>query len=166
MRREINDGLNVVENWNSANAFIFYGKGGEVATNRLEEQELSVLSLHLLQICLVYVNTLMIQSVLEEQSWSNRMLEEDLRALSPLIYNHVNPYGIFELRAGSGRPDSDRRTSGSVSGLVARQTQGSSIRNNVASLKWPPMTASLSLGPRAKECWWQGTWNGFAGVVG
>jgi TnpA family transposase len=82
LRREINDGLNVVENWNSANAFIFYGKGGEVATNRLEEQELSVLSLHLLQICLVYVNTLMIQSVLEEQSWSNRMLEEDLRALS------------------------------------------------------------------------------------
>jgi TnpA family transposase len=97
LRREINDGLNVVENWNSANAFIFYGKGGEVATNRLEEQELSVLSLHLLQICLVYVNTLMIQSVLGEQTWSDRMLEEDLRALSPLIYNHVNPYGIFEL---------------------------------------------------------------------
>ncbi len=26
LRREINEGLNVVENWNSANGFIFYGK--------------------------------------------------------------------------------------------------------------------------------------------
>ena len=64
IRREINEGLNVVERWNGVNEFIFYGKGGEFASNRLESQELSVLSLHLLQICLVYVNTLMIQSVL------------------------------------------------------------------------------------------------------
>ncbi len=86
-----------MENWNSANAFIFYGKGGEVATNRLEEQELSVLSLHLLQICLLYVNTLMIQQVLHEPVWLSRMKAEDFRALTPLIYAHVNPYGIFEL---------------------------------------------------------------------
>ena len=36
--------------WNGANEFIFYGKGGEIATNRLDEQELAVLALHLLQI--------------------------------------------------------------------------------------------------------------------
>jgi len=87
----------VVENWNSANSFIFYGKGGEVATNRLEDQELSVLSLHLLQICMVYVNTLMIQQVLDEPHWFRRMKKEDFRALTPLIYAHINPYGIFEL---------------------------------------------------------------------
>jgi len=29
IRREIHEGLNVIENWNSANSFIFYGKGGE-----------------------------------------------------------------------------------------------------------------------------------------
>jgi TnpA family transposase len=97
LRREIHEGLNVVENWNSANSFIFFGKGGEVATNRLEEQELSVLALHLLQICLVYINTLMIQQVLTEPAWLSRMKFEDYRALSPLIYNHINPYGIFEL---------------------------------------------------------------------
>ena len=28
LRREIHEGLNVVENWNGANGFIFYGKGG------------------------------------------------------------------------------------------------------------------------------------------
>jgi TnpA family transposase len=60
LRREIQEGLNVVEQWNGANGFIFYGKNSEIATNRLDEQELSVLALHLLQICLVYINTLMI----------------------------------------------------------------------------------------------------------
>nr|WP_242040900.1 transposase [Coleofasciculus sp. FACHB-1120] len=66
LRREVHEGLNVVEQWNGANGFIFYGKNSEIATNRLDEQELSVLALHLLQICLVYINTLMIQQV---SSW-------------------------------------------------------------------------------------------------
>ncbi len=86
-----------MENWNSANGFIFYGKGGEIATNRLDDQEISVLCLHLLQICLVYLNTLMIQQVLGAGQWMERMTPEDLRALTPLIYGHVNPYGIFRL---------------------------------------------------------------------
>jgi TnpA family transposase len=97
LRQEINEGLNVVENWNSANGFIFYGKGGEIATNRLEDQEIAVLSLHLLQACLVYINTLMIQQVVESPSWLEKMELEDYRGLSPLIYHHINPYGIFEL---------------------------------------------------------------------
>jgi TnpA family transposase len=96
-RREIHEGLNVVENWNSANSFIFYGKGGEIATNRMEDQEMAVLSLHLLQNCLVYINTLMIQKVLSEKQWFDLMTPEDLRALTPLIYTHVNPYGTFRL---------------------------------------------------------------------
>ena len=61
LRREIHEELNVVKNWNSANGFIPYGRGGEIATNRIEDQEATVLSLHLLQGCLVYVKTLMIQ---------------------------------------------------------------------------------------------------------
>jgi TnpA family transposase len=97
VRREVNEGLNVVEHWNSVNDFIFYGKGGEFATNRLENQELSVLALHLLQICLVYINTLMIQRVLASVSWSDRFTSEDKRALTPLIYSHVTPYGTFRL---------------------------------------------------------------------
>jgi TnpA family transposase len=97
LRREIHEGLNVIENWNSANGFIRFGKGGEIATNRLDEQEVSVLTLHLLQSCLVYVNTLMLQRELDEAKWQKRLTEEDLRALTPLIYAHVNPYGSFEL---------------------------------------------------------------------
>nr|WP_157200415.1 Tn3 family transposase [Methylomonas lenta] len=97
LRREIHEGLNVVENWNSANDFIFYGERGEFATNRVEDQELGVLSLHLLQICLVYINTLFIQEVLAEPAWRDRMTVDDWRGLTPLIYHHVNPYGRIEL---------------------------------------------------------------------
>ena len=44
---------------------IFFGKGGDIATNRRDEQELSVLCLRVLQTALVYVNTLMIQDALD-----------------------------------------------------------------------------------------------------
>ena len=97
VRREVNEGLNVVERWNGVNDFIFYGKGGEFASNRWESQELSVLSLHLLQICLVYVNTLMIQSVLAQKHWEKKLTATDLRAITPLIFGHVNPYGTYKL---------------------------------------------------------------------
>jgi len=97
LRQEINAGLNVVENWNGANSFIFYGKSGEIATNNLSDQELAVLCLHLLQISLVYINTLIIQQILSQPQWMKLMKEEDLRALSPLIWGHVNPYGTFRL---------------------------------------------------------------------
>lgn len=96
-RREIHEGLNVIENWNSANGFVFFGKGGEMATNRIDEQEVSALALHLLQASLVYVNTRMLQTVLSEPSWEGRMTPEDYRGLTPLIYAHVNPYGRFDL---------------------------------------------------------------------
>jgi TnpA family transposase len=108
LRREVHAGLNVVENWNSANKFIFYGRSGEIASNRLDDQELTMLALHLLQACLVYVNTLMLQQVLTDPTWLTAMTPEDFRALTPLIYHHVNPYGIFELdldkRLAIGQP--------------------------------------------------------------
>ena len=66
----------------------------------LERDELQrrlLLSLHLLQICLVYINTLMIQNVLADEAWMERMTEEDRRALTPLIHAHVTPYGLFDL---------------------------------------------------------------------
>ena len=98
----------MVETWNSANGFVFFGKGGEIATNRLEDQEISALALHLLQASLVYVNTRMIQSVLVEPKWSRRLTPEDHRGLTPLIYAHVNPYGRFDLDLND-RIDLERR---------------------------------------------------------
>ena len=97
LRREIHDGLNVVESWNSANGFIFYGKQGEISSNRKESQEIGLLCLHLLQASMVYINILMIQDVLKETGWIDKMTPRDLAALSPLFTLHINPYGRFEL---------------------------------------------------------------------
>ena len=97
LRREIHEGLNVVENWNSANDFILFGNGGDLATNRHDAQEVMMLALHLLQNTLVYINTLMIQRVLSETAWATRLTPEDFRALTPLMYGHISPYGTFEL---------------------------------------------------------------------
>ena len=68
-----------------------------MTSNRREDHEISMLSLHLLQNCMVYVNTLMLQQVLSQPHWQGRLTETDLRALTPLIWEHVNPYGRFEL---------------------------------------------------------------------
>ena len=50
-----------------------------------------------MQACLVYVNTLLIQEVLREPAWHDRMTVDNWRGLTPLIYHHVNPYGRIEL---------------------------------------------------------------------
>ena len=97
LRREIHEGLNVVENWNSANSFIHYGRGGEFTSNRLDDQEISMLALHLLQISLVYMNTLMVQEVLKDEAWLKRLTKEDYRGLTPLFYSHIEPYGMLRL---------------------------------------------------------------------
>jgi Tn3 transposase DDE domain len=96
LRREIHGWLNVVETWNSANGFIFFGNGGEGASNRLDDQEVSVDALHLLQSCLVYVNTLMLRRVLSEPVWMARMASADVHGLTPLVWGHVSPYGNFD----------------------------------------------------------------------
>jgi hypothetical protein len=97
LRREVHEGRQVVETWNSANEVLFYGKSGELTGSDKENQEVSVLALHLLQAALVHVNTLLLQQILAEPEWSKRMTDEDRRALSPLFWAHVNPYGRFVL---------------------------------------------------------------------
>ncbi len=97
LRREIHEALNVIESWNSGMNFVRFGRAGEFASARLEDQEISALSLQLLMNCLVYVNTLMIQRVLSFPGWLDRMTPADWRGVTPLIYRHVNPYGVFRL---------------------------------------------------------------------
>lgn len=97
LRIEIHESLNVVKRLNSIMGFIFYGKLGEISTNNKDDQELSVVCLHLLQVCMVYSNTLIIQEIFYDPEWANIFTEEDKRALSPLIHAHINPYGLFPL---------------------------------------------------------------------
>ncbi len=98
---EIEEGLNVVEAWNGANAVICYGRGGEISTNRHEEVEMTALCLRILQAALVYVNTLMLQDVLAEEEWAAMLGPADRRGLTPLFWQHVRPYGEVRLDMGA-----------------------------------------------------------------
>jgi TnpA family transposase len=104
LRREIHEGLNVIEQWNGANDFVFFARRGELASNRHEDHEISMFALHLLQNCLIYINTLMLQKVLAQPHWSQRLSARDLNALTPLIWEHVTPYGRFEIDMNTRLP--------------------------------------------------------------
>jgi TnpA family transposase len=97
LRREIHEGLNVVESWNATNRFIFFAKNSEFMSNRVDRQEISMLALHLLQSCLIFMNTLLLQKILSDPTWQAKMTDADWRGMTPLFHNHVTPYGYFKL---------------------------------------------------------------------
>lgn len=97
LRREVHEGLQVVEHWNSGNDYVFYGKDSELTGADRDSQQVSMLALHLLQAALVHVNVLLVQHVLADPGWQGRLGEHDRRGLTPLFWHHINPYGHFRL---------------------------------------------------------------------
>ncbi|WP_249645196.1 transposase [Nocardia sputi] len=97
LRREINSGLQVVENWNSANTVVFYGKDSQLTGADREHTEVSMLALHLLQSAMVHINTLLLQAVLEDPQFHDLVGDTERRALSPLFWSNINPYGRLRL---------------------------------------------------------------------
>ncbi|WP_228566901.1 Tn3 family transposase [Nocardia sp. SYP-A9097] len=97
LRREINSGLQVVENWNSANTVVFYGKDSQLTGADREHAEVSMLALHLLQSAMVHINTLLLQAVLEDPEFHDLVGDDERRAMSPLFWSNINPYGRFRL---------------------------------------------------------------------
>jgi hypothetical protein len=98
----------VGESWNSGNAVVYFGKGGDLPGNRRDDQELAVLCLRVLQASITYLNTLLIQDVL-----AGGLIEltgEDRRGITPLFWSHISPYGEVKvdmnqrisLHAGTG----------------------------------------------------------------
>jgi hypothetical protein len=45
----------------------------------------------------VFVNVLMIQAVLAEPPWAERMIADDYRGLTLLVVTQLTPYARFEL---------------------------------------------------------------------
>ena len=97
LRIEIHEALNTVERVNGIMEFIFYGRLGEISSNRTDDHEFALLCLHLLQVCMCYINTLLVQHVLSDPKWHKILTKEDMRALSPLFHAHINPYGLVAL---------------------------------------------------------------------
>jgi hypothetical protein len=75
-----------------------YGKRGELASNRREEQELGMLCLHILQSCLALINTLMIQDTLALPEWIDVLADADRRGLTAIFHTNMTPYGEVQLR--------------------------------------------------------------------
>lgn len=99
---EINEGLNVVESRNRNNSIIFFGKGGDIATKRCNEQGFSVLCLRVQQSALVCISTLTVQDVLARDDWAVRMTDVDRRA--SLFSTHVAQYGESASTWSTARP--------------------------------------------------------------
>ncbi|MFI1420777.1 Tn3 family transposase [Streptomyces sp. NPDC020731] len=80
LRREIHCGLRAVENRNSVNTVLHYGKDGALTGPDKEHAETSMPALHLLRSALVHVNTLLVQQVLSEPARAQKHSGEDRRA--------------------------------------------------------------------------------------
>ncbi len=138
LQREITEGLNVVEAFNGANSVIYYGKGGEIASNRQDEQEMTVLCLRILQAALVYVNNLMLQDVLAEHD-----LERPPHSRGPARADPAVLAARPALRRGQTRHE---RTIGDRSGpsrLIAGRAPGpaNEPRGNASGLRGDLVTA-------------------------
>jgi hypothetical protein len=64
---------------------VFFARRWELVSNRREHYEVNMLA-HLLQ------------QILEKPEWAHKLTHRDFAALTPLIWEHVNPYGRFETR--------------------------------------------------------------------
>jgi Tn3 transposase DDE domain len=56
-----------------------------------------MICLQILQSCLGYINTLMIQDTLAEPEWADKLGDADRRGLTPLFTVNMTPYGEIQL---------------------------------------------------------------------
>lgn len=75
----------MVENWNSANKDILYGKADELTGDDREHVEVSALALHIIQAAITYLNTITIQIMLSDPAWNRRLTDADRRGLSAQV---------------------------------------------------------------------------------
>ncbi|WP_433445322.1 Tn3 family transposase [Nonomuraea sp. CA-141351] len=83
-----------------ANTDLFYGSAGAIPGGDKEHQEVSMLSLHLLQSALVFVNTLLVQFRPQGPAWQKKMSDADKRGLSPMFWSNANLYGTIDIDMG------------------------------------------------------------------
>jgi hypothetical protein len=49
---------------------------------------------------LVFINTLLVQSVLKDPAWQQKMTDADRRGLSPLFWSNADLYGTIDIDMG------------------------------------------------------------------
>jgi len=87
----------LIESWNRVNTVIFFGKSGDFATNRRDQQQLGMLALHILQAALVDINTLMIQDILADPEWQDVLTPRRPTRAHRAVLGPRRPYGEIAL---------------------------------------------------------------------
>jgi hypothetical protein len=98
LQGETESRLNVWVTTTASNKHIRFGKRGELASNRREEQDLGMLCLHILQSSLGLINTLKIQDTLALPEWANVLTDTDRRGLTRVFHTNMTPYGEVQIR--------------------------------------------------------------------
>lgn len=101
---------------------IFFGKGGDIATNRRDEQALSVLCLRVLQAALGYVITLMVQDVLADDEWAAALTDAHRRGPDPVVLDPRRP-----VRRGQARHEQPARNQHTRAAGVASRLRGRDV---------------------------------------
>lgn len=82
--------------------------------------EVSALALHLVQAAIGYLNTVLIQIVLADPLWRERLTAIDRRGLSALFWSHLNLYGRLEVDLDpTSRPGRSQRVLSTPHGPAA-----------------------------------------------
>ncbi|MGI5170430.1 Tn3 family transposase [Spirillospora sp. CA-253888] len=68
--------------------------------------------LRILQAALVYINTLILQDVLADPEWAKLLKPTDRRGLTPLFWQHVQPYGEVRLDMAKRLPPGGQAQTG------------------------------------------------------
>jgi TnpA family transposase len=113
LRRRVLIGLNKGESLNSLSRKVFFGSLGEIRERTHEEQLNTASSLNLLLAAIVVWNTLHLQACVRKlRSDGERVNDEDLRYLSPLLRHHIGIYGQynFDFRRFESAPPAESLT--------------------------------------------------------
>ena len=100
LRAEISAGLNITENWNSMAKAIHYADNIDIRSNDVTEQEVSILCVHFLQLCIVYLNFLLIQNLANDDDKLKLNISAS-DSITPTFYFHINLYGAIDLSFNS-----------------------------------------------------------------
>ncbi len=97
LRDEGNEGVHGVERWHAAKDLLCSGRQGLFATQSREQQETTTRWLQLLHNGLRRINTLLVERRITPHQLLEPCNDADRRALTPLFYAPVHPYGLFAL---------------------------------------------------------------------